>query len=114
MRKILLALSLLLIVSAVAVIMDSDDSSAEICDNVHVYILNGDDTYTESVVSNVQTVRDAVTRAIEAQGRTMSLNLTRTNIVSVDGRTPGADQYWRVFQWLPAGTSGWGVQAFNL
>ena len=62
MRKILLALSLFAIVAAVAVVINSDDSSAEICDDVNVYILNEDDTYTKSTVSNVQTVREAINR----------------------------------------------------
>ena len=115
MRKILLALSLLLIVSAVAVIMDSDDSSAEICDNVNVYIQNSDGTFTKSTVNDVQTVEAALTKAIQAQGRTMELNQTRTAIKSIDGRTASSadNQYWRVFQWLAPGNSGWSMQAFN-
>ncbi|MBP5735441.1 MAG: hypothetical protein J6W53_06475, partial [Candidatus Methanomethylophilaceae archaeon] len=115
MRKILLALSLLLIVSAVAMVMDSDDSSAEICDNVNVYIQNSDGTFTKSTVNDVQTVEAALTKAIQAQGRTMELNQTRTAIKSIDGRTASSadNQYWRLFQWLAPGNSGWSMQAFN-
>ncbi len=108
----LLALTIAVIASAAAVGL-SDDSSAAICDDVKVYILNEDGTYTVSEVDGVQTVRDAVTAALADQGRTMKMNPTKTNILSVDGRTAPDGQYWRVFQWLPAGTSGWGVQAFN-
>ena len=59
MRKTLLALSMFAIVAAAAfiVISDADESSAAICDDVNVYILNEDGTYTKSTVSNVQTVR---------------------------------------------------------
>ncbi|MBO5600484.1 MAG: hypothetical protein J5897_05530, partial [Candidatus Methanomethylophilus sp.] len=115
MRKILLALSLFAIVAAVAVVINSDDSSAEICDDVNVYILNEDDTYTKSTVSNVQTVREAINKAMTQQGRHMELNQTMTAIKSVDDRTASAtdDQYWRVFQWLAPGNSGWSMQAFN-
>ena len=115
MRKVLLALALLVMVSAVAVIMESDDSSADICDNVNVYIQNGDGTFTKSTVDNVQTVEAALNKAIQAQGRTMELNQTRTAIKSIDGRTASSadNQYWRLFQWLAPGNSGWSMQAFN-
>lgn len=106
-------LALMLAVCAAVLLADTEESSAAICDDIHVHILNEDGTYTESVVGDVQTVMGAVDKAMADQGRKMVMNLTKTNIVSVDGRTPGESQYWRVFQWLPAGTSGWGVQAFN-
>lgn len=115
-RSVLLALFLAVAVSATAaaVLESSDDSSALICSDVRVYILDEDGGYTLSTVGDVQTVKAAVTKAMEDQGRTMKLNNTMTNIVSVDGRSPSGDsEFWRVFQWLPAGTSGWGVQAFN-
>lgn len=112
-KYLLLALSVAVLLAAVFV-TQSDDSSADICDDVKVYILNEDGTYTESVVNNVQTVRDAIDKARTEQGRQWELNLTHTNILSIDGRKPtGSDMYWRVFQWLPAGTSGWGVQSFS-
>ncbi len=115
MRKsVLLALSAAVVISvAAAALESSDDSSALICDNVRVYILNEDGSYTMSAVGDVQTVKAAVTKAMDDQGRTMKLNTTQTAILSVDGRGQDDGRYWRVFQWLPAGTSGWGVQAFN-
>ena len=117
MRKALLALSMFAIVAATAfiVISDADESSAAICDDVNVYILNEDGTYTKSTVSNVQTVREAINKAMADQGRTMQLNQTMTAINSVDGRTASSadSQYWRVFQWLAPGNSGWSMQAFN-
>lgn len=115
MRRSLLVLSSVAIVAAAALISvdDPGESSAAICDNVNVYILDPDGTYTKSTVDGVQTVRGAIVKALSDQHREMELNPTRTGILSVDGRTPGDGQYWRVFQWLPAGNSGWGVQAFN-
>ncbi len=117
MRKALLALSMFAIVAAAAfiVISDADESSAAICDDVNVYILNDDGTYTKSTVSNVQTVREAINKALAQQGRSMELNQTMTAIKSVDDRTASAadNQYWRVFQWLAPGNSGWSMQAFN-
>ena len=114
MKHILPMLALVLAVSSVIIVTaGSDDSSAAICDDVKVYILNEDDSYTMSTVNDVQTVRDAINKAMADQGKKLELNLTMTNILSVDDRKPGDSQYWRVFQWLPAGTSGWGVQAFN-
>lgn len=102
-KYLLLALTIAVLVSAVIVI-ESDDSSADICDDVKVYILNEDGTYTKSTVNNVQTVKAAVSAAMNEQGRRMNLNLTSTNILSItDGygtpdaktRTAGTDQYWR-------------------
>ena len=114
MKHILPMLALVLAVSSVIIVTaGSDDSSAAICDDVKVYILNEDDSYTMSTVNDVQTVLDAINKAMEDQGKKLELNLTMTNILSVYDRKPGDSQYWRVFQWLPAGTSGWGVQAFN-
>ncbi|MBO4797590.1 MAG: hypothetical protein J5494_02290, partial [Candidatus Methanomethylophilaceae archaeon] len=103
----------LIILAVLAASSLSDDSSGAISDGVRVFILNEDGTYSESSVDGVQTVKGAVEKAMEDQGRAMEMNLTKTNILSVDGRRAPADSYWRVFQWLPAGTSGWGVQAFN-
>lgn len=107
--------------AALAVTVSSDDSSAEICDDVRIYILDpnaADDApfeekYVCSTVSGVQTVKDAVNDALKQQGRTMEMNLLQTQILSVDGVKAPADHYWRLFQWLPAGTAGWGLQAFN-
>ena len=114
MKHILPMLALVLAVSSVIIVTaGSDDSSAAICDDVKVYILNEDDSYTMSTVNDVQTVRDAINKAMADQGKKPDLTLTMPNMLSGDDRKPGDSQYWRVFQWLPAGTSGWGVQAFN-
>ena len=90
----------------------SDDSSAAVCDDVRVYIENVDGEYDLSVVSGVSTVKGAIDAALEDQGKTMELN-SRGNVKSVDGRELDSDHYWRVHQWLPLGTSGWGLMAFN-
>ena len=113
MRRTVPTILLATVLLSVAVMMVSDESSAAICEDIRVYIQNEDGTYTESVVGGVQTVRAAIDRALDEQGRTMELNITGTNIVSIDGRKAGEDHYWRLFQWLPSGTAGWGVQTFN-
>jgi hypothetical protein len=113
MRRMVPAILLATVLVSVAVVMVSDESSAAICEDIRVYIQNEDGTYTESIVGGVQTVRAAIDLALDEQGRTMELNITGTNIVSIDGRKAGEDHYWRLFQWLPAGTAGWGVQTFN-
>ena len=87
-------LALVLAVSSVIIVTaGSDDSSAAICDDVKVYILNEDDSYTMSTVNDVQTVRDAINKAMADQGKKLELNLTMTNILSVDDRKPGDSQY---------------------
>lgn len=111
MRRLLLIIAIALVLAAVCA--PADQSSGAVCDDVRVFVLDEDGGYTESTVSGVQTVKGAVEAAMEDQGRSMELNMTKTSILSVDGRRAPADSYWRVFQWLPAGTSGWGVQAFN-
>ncbi len=113
MRKILFVCMLALAAFALVSVVSADDSSAEICDGVRVYIQNDDGTYGLTTVDGVQTVRAAVQAAAEDQGRTLELNITKTNVKSVDGVVNDSDHQWRIFQWLPPGTSGWGVQTFN-
>ncbi len=113
MKKIAIVVLVLMTLTAVILLEHSDEASAEICSGVNVYIENEDGTYTKSVVNNVQSVKEAIEKAVSAQGRSMELNLSNTAIKSIDGRTAPGDQFWRVFQWLPAGSSGWAVQGFN-
>ena len=92
----------------------SDDSSADICDDVDVYIQDPvTDAYEMTSVSGVQTVRAAIQAAMDAQGHVLELNLTETNIKSVDGYKNTKDWGWRVFQWLPDGNKDWGMQTFQ-
>ncbi|WP_400242528.1 hypothetical protein [Methanomethylophilus alvi] len=82
MKHILPMLALVLAVSSVIIVTaGSDDSSAAICDDVKVYILNEDDSYTMSTVNDVQTVRDAINKAMADQGKKLELNPTMTNIL---------------------------------
>ncbi|NLL94182.1 MAG: leucine-rich repeat domain-containing protein [Thermoplasmatales archaeon] len=93
--------------------VSADDVSAGICDDVRVYIQNEDGTYDMAMVGGVQTVRSAVTGAADELGRDIKLNITGTNVQSVDGLGNDTDHQWRLFQWLPPGTAGWGVQTFS-
>ncbi|MBR7152489.1 MAG: leucine-rich repeat protein [Candidatus Methanomethylophilaceae archaeon] len=113
MRKAVIAVLLALLAVATASVLIPDESSADICGDIRVYIQNPDGTYAMSTVGGVQTVRAAIDAALDDQDRTMETNVTRTNIVSIDGVKAGENQYWRLFQWLPAGSSGWGVQTFS-
>ncbi len=113
MKKIAIVVLVLMTLTAVILLEHSDEASAEICSGVNVYIQNEDGTYTKSVVNDVQSVKEAIEKAITAQDRTMELNLSNTAIKSIDGRSPPDNLCWRVFQWLPAGSSGWAVQGFN-
>lgn len=113
MKKTVVLILALVAVTSVIILAQSDEASADICNGVNVYIQNEDGTYTQSVVDNVQSVKEAIEKAVAAQGRTMELNLTKTSIQKVDGKGPSSDFYWRVFQWLPPGSSGWALQGFN-
>ena len=114
MRRVLFLSLLVLFAFVLVCTFSADDSSAEVCDNVRVYIQNSDGTYDETVVSGVQTVREAVQTAAAEQGKNMKLNITSTNVLSVDDVKNDSDHQWRIFQWLPPGKPGWGVQIFGL
>ena len=113
MRRVLFLSLLALFAFVLVCTFSADDSSAEVCDNVRVYIQNSDGTYDETVVSGVQTVREAVQTAAAEQGKNMKLNITSTNVLSVDDVKNDSDHQWRIFQWLPPGKPGWGVQIFG-
>ena len=89
----------------------SDGSSAAACDDVRVFVEEPDGSYEMSVVVGVSTVREAIDAALADQGKTMELN-SRGNVRSVDGHEADGDHMWRIHQWLPLGTSGWGLMAF--
>jgi hypothetical protein len=104
-----LVVALALLAPALAL---SDDSSAATCDDIRVYVENADGEYDMSVVDGVSTVQGAIEAALADQGKSMELN-SKGNVRSVDGREPEEDQFWRIHQWLPLGTSGWGLMAFS-
>lgn len=113
MKKTAILMVVLVALTSAVILTHSDESSADICDGVNVYIQNEDGSYTKSVVDNVQSVKEAIDKAIADQDRTMELNLTKTTITKIDGRSAPSGQYWRVFQWLAPGSSGWSLQGFN-
>ena len=109
--SVMIGVVVTLVLLAPAFLM-SDESSAATCDGVRVYVENEGGGYDLSVVDGVSTVRGAIEAALADQGKTMVLN-DRGNIRSVDGRELDDSHYWRVHQWLPLGTSGWGMMAFD-
>ena len=113
--RIVSSILILLTVTAVILIVPSvisDDSDAAVCDNIRVFIEDENGEYEESTVSGVSTVKGAIEAAVKAQNKTITYN-DRGNVASVDGRTVDSDHSWRVHQWLPLGTSGWGVMGFD-
>lgn len=114
-NRIVSSILILLTVTAVILIVPSvisDDSDAAVCDNIRVFIEDENGKYEESTVSGVSTVKGAIEAAVKAQNKTITYN-DRGNVASVDGRTVDSDHSWRVHQWLPLGTSGWGVMGFD-
>ncbi|MBE6519683.1 MAG: hypothetical protein E7Z68_00990 [Thermoplasmata archaeon] len=109
--SIVLGVIAILALLAPAVVL-SDDSSAAACDDIKVYIEEADGSYEMSVVSGVTTVKGLIEAAVADQGKTIEYN-SKGNVRSVDGLLGDDDHSWRVHQWLPLGTSGWGLMAFN-
>lgn len=104
----------LIVILAMFAICVADESDGAICDDVKVYIQDPQDgTYEVTVVDGIQTVRAAVEAAMRDQGHEMTLNLTETNIKSVDGVKNTNELGWRIFQWLPDGNKDWGMQTFQ-
>ncbi len=106
---LVLCLSLTLVLGLAVL---SDESSADICDNVTVYVENPDGSYSKAVVGGVSTVKGAVESALNALGMEWEYN-SEGKFASVNGRTLDSDHYWRVHQWLPLGTAGWGVMSYD-
>ncbi len=90
----------------------AEDSSAATCDDIKIYVECPDGSYEKSVVNGVSTVKEAIDATMADQGKKMELN-SRGNVRSVDGLEGDDDHVWRIHQWLPLGTSGWGLMAFN-
>ncbi len=109
--SIVLSIIAFLALLAPAVVL-SDDSSAAACDDIKVYIEEADGSYEMSVVNGVTTVKGLIEAAVADQGKTIEYN-SKGNVRSVDGLLGDDDHSWRVHQWLPLGTSGWGLMAFN-
>lgn len=109
--SIVLGIIAILALLAPAVVL-SDDSSAAACDDIKVYIEEADGSYEMSVVNGVTTVKGLIEAAVADQGKTIEYN-SKGNVRSVDGLQGDDDHSWRMHQWLPLGTSGWGLMAFN-
>ena len=109
--SIVLSIIAFLALLAPAVVL-SDDSSAAACDDIKVYIEEADGSYEMSVVNGVTTVKGLIEAAVADQGKTIEYN-SKGNVRSVDGLLGDDDHSWRIHQWLPLGTSGWGLMAFN-
>ncbi len=109
--SIVLGIIAILALLAPAVVL-SDDSSAAACDDIKVYIEEADGSYEMSVVNGVTTVKGLIEAAVADQGKTIEYN-SKGNIRSVDGLQADDDHMWRIHQWLPLGTSGWGLMAFD-
>ena len=90
----------------------SDESSADICDEVTVYVERSDGGFAKTTVNGVSTVKDAVEAALTDLGMTWEYN-SENRFSSVDGRVLEDGYYWRVHQWLPLGTAGWGVMGYD-
>lgn len=115
-RTLIVAFVVAIISCCMFLISESDESSADSCDDVSVYILDENDTYQKSVVSDVQTVKEAIEKAMTDQGRKMVLNTTQTEILSIDERIAPSEnsKYWRIFQ-LRTNEEGidWTIKSFN-
>ncbi len=90
----------------------SEDSDAATCDNIKVYVEEADGEYTKVTVGGVSTVREAIESALDKLGKTYEYG-NEGKFTSVDGRTLDEDHYWRIHQWLPLGTAGWGLMSYD-
>ncbi|MBR4225917.1 MAG: leucine-rich repeat protein [Candidatus Methanomethylophilaceae archaeon] len=101
--------------SCVVTVIEGADPGADperLYGNIRVYIEEADGSYRMSTVDGVATVDGAIEAAIAGQGKTIVCSLNGV-VTSVDGRTADGDHFWKVHQWLPLGTSGWGLVSFN-
>jgi len=109
----LLVLACLSLVVFVGMASFAEDSDAEICDNVTVYVGNlEDDQYKKATVSGVSTVQEAIEAALNKLGMDYEYG-NEGKFSSVNGIVLDEDHYWRIHQWLPLGTAGWGLMAYD-
>ena len=99
-----------IILSGVSVL--SDESSADICDDVTVYVEKPDGGFAKTTVGGVSGVKDAIETALTKLGMTWEYN-SENRFSSVNGRVLDDGYYWRIHQWLPLGTAGWGVMGYD-
>ena len=99
-----------IILSGVSVL--SDESSADICDDVTVYVEKPDGGFAKTTVGGVSGVKDAIETALTKLGMTWEYN-SENRFSSVNGRVLEDGYYWRIHQWLPLGTAGWGVMGYD-
>ncbi len=109
---LLVLLSLILATSASIVVSDENDAASTSYDDIKVYLEGPYGDYKLSVVNGVSTVKEAIEAAIVDQGKTIEYN-SRGNVSAVNGLAADSDHIWRIHQWLPLGTSGWGLMAFD-
>ena len=90
----------------------SDESSADICDDVTVYVEKPDGGFAKTTVGGVSGVKDAIETALTKLGMTWEYN-SENRFSSVNGRVLEDGYYGRIHQWLPLGTAGWGVMGYD-
>ncbi len=106
---LVMSLSFIILIGAFVL---SDESSAQICDDVSVYVEDEYGDYVKTTVSGISTVKDAIETALKQLGMDWEYN-SENKFVSVDGRKLSDGYYWRIHQWLPFGTPGWGVMSYD-
>ena len=90
----------------------SDESSAQVYDDVSVYVEDEYGDYEKTIVSNVSTVKGAIETALKQLEMDWKYN-SENKFISVDGRELSDGYYWRIHQWLPLGTPGWGIMSYD-
>ena len=112
-RQFIFALAICLSLTMLAgVSVLSDESSAALCDNVTVYVENPDGGYDKTTVNGASTVQGAIESALSKLNMTWEYG-SENRFLSVNGRTLDDDHYWRIHQWLPLGTAGWGIMGYD-
>ena len=106
---LVMCLSFVILTGALVI---SDESSAQTCDDVSVYVEKADGSYEKTTVNGVSTVKGAIETALKQLGLDWEYN-SENKFISVDGRKLSDGYYWRIHQWLPLGTPGWGVMSYD-
>lgn len=100
----------LIILLSISVV--SEDSDAGTCDNITVYVGDLNNNYKQITVSGVSSVEAAIESALNKLGMAYEYG-NEGKFKSVDGVEPDQDHYWRIHQWLPLGTPGWGLMSYD-
>ena len=91
---------------AFMVIPCSEDCDAASGMDIRVFIENGDGTYSETLVSSANTVKEVISTAADNMDLTIKYD-TLGRIVSVGGIEPTGGKSWNIHQWMPLGTHDW-------